>query len=165
MKTIKFLGCTTILLFFISIAFSQNKPSVKPVQSFAAVTSSDEILAVAKEINSRAGTNGWKFLTKNKVTSVNQKRMIAQIKKGRSIIDRVIKLGSKMTNAEAARYDAQMHKVVETMDALKAANTANGSQGECFGSCDNQYKGWGHGKGWNRFWCKASCFKIEVHVG
>lgn len=35
----------------------------------------------------------------------------------------------------------------------------------CFGGCDKLYKGWGKGKGWNRFWCKVGCFKIEVHVG
>lgn len=36
----------------------------------------------------------------------------------------------------------------------------------CFGGCDKDYgTGFGHGKGWNRFWCKASCFKINVNVG
>jgi hypothetical protein len=47
-----------------------------------------------------------------------------------------------------------------------AGKPASGSQGECFQSCDDAYgKGFGGGKGWNRFWCKASCFKINVNVG
>ena len=56
-----------------------------------------------------------------------------------------------------------MQLVGEELDRLTAENN-NGNQGggKCFGSCDNQYKGWGGGKGWNRFWCKASCFTIKI---
>lgn len=164
MKTLKFFFSTVVLMFaFSTIGFSQQRAATNRL---AVAASPNEILAAANEINQKAGTRGWDFLTKNKAATPSQKRMLEQCKKGQSIIARVLKRGNKMTKAEAARYDAQMQKVVNTMDAIQASNSAaGGSQGSCFGSCDSQYKGWGHGKGWNRFWCKASCFKIEVHVG
>lgn len=164
MKRLKFFFSGIVLMFaFSTIGFSQQRAAIN---KFTAAVSPDEILTAAKEIRSKAGTRGWDFLTKSKVKTAYEKRVLEQYKKGHSIIARVLSRGDKMTTAEAARYDTQMQKVVKTMNAIQASNhgASSGSQGECFGSCDSQYIGWGHGHGWNRFWCKASCFKIEVHV-
>jgi len=58
----------------------------------------------------------------------------------------------------------QLQALIKQMD--QTARAGKGTQGACFRSCDNAYgSGFGGGKGWNRFWCKGSCFKINVNVG
>lgn len=140
-----------------------QKITAKPEKATAA-----EISLAARTANEKMQSAGTFALVavsfKNR--SAYETGMLTQFKKGKAIIDEVISKGSDLTDAEAARYDEKMKAVVEAMDALVSANSSSGgSQGSCFGSCDTQYQGWGHGKGWNRFWCKASCFKIEIHVG
>jgi hypothetical protein len=66
-----------------------------------------------------------------------------------------------MSATEAADYDGQMRSVVEQMDKLSGAASAEGPAA-CFKECDKAYPGWGKGKGWNRFWCKVPCLKVKV---
>src|SRR6185295_6663952 len=134
-------------------AFSQQQSaSTKMTASISAAQIHEEATLIEK----KAGPRGWDFLSKAKTETPYQKRMLDQCRKGKAIVDRVIRRGNQMTDAEAAQYDAQMKEIVETMDTITGGTQASGSQGECFGGCDNQYKGWGKGKGWNRFWCKVS---------
>ena len=94
-----------------------------------------------------------------------QRSLLRLIRRGQSIIERAIERGAAMSATEAADYDRQMRTVVEQMDKLSADGGAKEGPASCFGGCDKQYKGWGKGKGWNRFWRKAACFKLEIHVG
>lgn len=154
----------TILSFLIAHQTVAQQPvSAKKITAVTSAEIQEQVTAIQK----KAGVRGWDFLTKGKIETTAQKQMLEQCKKGKAIIDMVIKLGDMMTDAEAIRFDTQMRQVVVAIDAIYAASvgTQGGSQGGCFGSCDNQYHGWGHGYGWNRFWCKTSCFKIEIHLG
>lgn len=159
---------TTLLFamfFLFGTIYGQQEMKLKNKSSYATITG-DEVLNAAKQIQQKAGNDGWRFLQQAKPTDATQKRMLNEIKKGKSLVERVVMLGDKITDKQAAIYDRQMNEIVTAMDKLYVMNHTPGGQGECFGGCDNQYQGFGHGKGWNRIWCKVSCFKIVVaHVG
>lgn len=84
------------------------------------------------------------------------------IAKGRLMQQKII--ASQGKPLPARQLNALQALILEMDQA--AAKPGNGTQGACFKSCDDAYgSGFGGGKGWNRFWCKASCFKINVNVG
>ncbi len=107
----------------------------------------------------------FKAWEKAKPETPKQRRLLVLFKRGHSIVDRAAARGEAMSDTEAAGYDRQLRTVVEQIDKLTAGANSQQTASSCFGGCDNTYHGWGHGKGWNRFWCKLSCFKIEVHIG
>ena len=124
----------------------------------------------AKEVYSWAKTAKAKLPAsaawdKAKPETETQRSMLKLIRRGQAIIERVIERGDAMPATEAASYDKQMRTVVEQMDKLTAGGGARKEPNECFAGCDAQYHGWGGGKGWNRFWCKVACLKIEIHIG
>jgi len=159
---------TPVLVFIIALAApallaAQSKPPITPDQSFSAAPTANEVYSWARTAKEKLPSSAaW---DKAKPETETQRGMVRLIKRGQAIIERVVERGSAMSAAEAANYDKQMRTVVEQMDKLSAGAVAKGDSASCFGGCDKQYKGWGKGKGWNRFWCKVGCFKIEVHVG
>jgi hypothetical protein len=159
---------TPVLVFIVALAAptlpaAQSKPPITPDQSLAAAPTANEVYSWARTAKAKLPAAGaWE---KAKPETETQRDMLRLIKRGQSIIERVVERGSAMPATEAANYDGQMRTVVEQMDKLSAGAAANGDSSSCFGGCDKLYKGWGKGKGWNRFWCKVGCFKIEVHIG
>jgi len=159
---------TSVLVFILALAApallaAQSKPPITPNQSFGAAPTANEVYSWARTAKEKLPSSAaW---DKAKTETETQRDMMRLIKRGQSIIEHVVERGSAMSAAEAANYDRQMRTVVEQMDKLSDGAAAKGGPSSCFGGCDKQYKGWGKGKGWNRFWCKAACFKIEIHVG
>jgi hypothetical protein len=161
---------TLALAFIIALAApsllaAQSKQPIAPNQSLSAAPTASEVYSWARTAREKLPAGAaW---DKAKPETENQRSLLRLIKRGQSIIDRVVERGGAMSATEAANYDSQMRSVVEQMDKLSAGApaAAKEGQGSCFGGCDKQYKGWGKGKGWNRFWCKVSCFKIEIHFG
>lgn len=146
-----------------SFLAAQSKRPIAPNQSLSASPTANEVYSWAKTAKEKLpASSAW---DRAKPETTTQRSMLTLIKRGQAIIDSALQRGSAMSATEAANFDGQMQTVVEQMDKLSAGAAAKGGQGECFGGCDKQYKGWGKGKGWNRFWCKVSCFKIEIHVG
>ena len=158
---------TPVLVFIIALAApsflaAQSKPPIAPDQSLSAAPTANEVYSWARTAKEKLPASAaW---DKAKPETETQRVLLRLIKRGQSIIERVVDRGEAMSATEAANYDRQMRTVVEQMDNL-SAGAAKGGPSSCFGGCDKQYKGWGKGKGWNRFWCKAACFKIEIHVG
>jgi len=140
-----------------------QRKTVSPAKSMSAAPTAKEVHSWA--VIAKEKLPPFKAWAKAKPETENQRRLLVLFKRGHSIIDRAAARGETMSDAEAAGYDRQLRTVVEQIDKLSAGPASQQTQGSCFGSCDDTYHGWGHGKGWNRFWCKVSCFKIEVHVG
>ena len=84
----------------------------------------------------------------------------------RVLAARVQKMENKMTDAQYKTFQRELRIIESQLDQLQAGNAgASGpAQSECFSSCDRQYCGWDGSNGWNRFWCKANCFRISVYV-
>ena len=124
----------------------------------------------AKEVYSWARTAKQKIPAgadwdKARPETETQRSMLRLIKRGQAIIERVVARGDAIPATEAGGYDRQMRTIVEQMDKLTAGGGASKSPASCHAECDRRYGGWGAGKGWNRFWCKVACFKLEIHVG
>ncbi|HEU0172637.1 MAG TPA: hypothetical protein VFV58_00110 [Blastocatellia bacterium] len=159
---------TPVLAFIIALAApsflaAQSKSPIAPTQSLSAAPTANEVYSWARTAKEKLPTSAaW---DKAKPETETQRSLLRLIKRGQSIIERAVERGAAMSATEAANYDNQMRTVVEQMDKLSAGAIAKGDSASCFGGCDKLYKGWGKGKGWNRFWCKVGCFKIEVHVG
>ena len=157
-----------VLVFIVALASpsfltAQSKPPIAPDQSLSADPTVKEVYSWAVTAKEKLpGSATW---DKAKPGTESQRGLLKLVKRGQSIIERVVERGEAMSATEAANYDRQMRIVVEQMDKLSAGAGAKESPSSCFGGCDNTYKGWGKGKGWNRFWCKVACFKIEIHVG
>jgi len=148
-----------------SFLTAQTKPPITPDQSLSAAPTAKEVYSYARTAKEKLpAATAW---DNAKAQTETQRSLLRLVKRGQSIIERVVERGEAMSAAEAANYDRQMRAVVEQMDKLSAGASANAkeSPSSCFGGCDKTYKGWGKGKGWNRFWCKAACFKLEVHIG
>jgi hypothetical protein len=161
-KTMTFALAFIIALSAPCLLAAQSKRPITPNQSLSAAPTANEVYSWARTAKEKlpAGST-WE---KAKPGTETQRNLLRLIKRGQSIIESAVEKGPAMSAAEAANYDREMQTVVEQMDKLAAGGAAQGPA-SCFGGCDNQYKGWGKGKGWNRFWCKAACFKIEIHVG
>jgi len=160
---------TPVLVFIVALAApallaAQSKRPITPDQSFGAAPTANEVYSWARTAKEKLPASAaW---DKAKPKTETQRNLLRLIKRGQSIIEHVVERGSAMSATEAANYDRQMRTVVEQMDKLSAGAAANGGDTpKCFGGCDNLYPGVGHGKVWNRFWCKVGCFKIEVHIG
>jgi len=157
-----------VLVFIVALASpsfltAQSRPPITPDQSLSAAPTAKEVYSWARTAKQKLPASAaW---DNAKPGTEAQRSLLRLIKTGQSIIDRVVERGEAMSATEAANFDRQMRTVVEQMDKLSAGAGAQGSPASCFGGCDNTYSGWGKGKGWNRFWCKAACFKIEVHIG
>jgi hypothetical protein len=167
-KRIFFTAMTPVLVFIVALSApsfltAQSKPPIKADQSLTVAPTAKEVSSWAKTAREKlpAGAS-W---DKAKVESERQRALLRLIKRGQSIVERAAERGETMSATEAANYDDQLRAVVEQMDKLSAGAPAKESPSSCFGGCDGAYKGWGKGKGWNRFWCKVACFKIEVHIG
>jgi hypothetical protein len=145
-----------------SLLAAQSKRPITPNQSLSAAPTANEVYSWARTAKEKLPTGAaW---DRARPETEPQRSMLRLIKRGQSIIESVVEKGSSMSATEAANFDRELQTVVEQMDKLSAGAAAKGPS-SCFGGCDKQYKGWGKGKGWNRFWCKAACFKIEIHVG
>lgn len=89
--------------------------------------------------------------------------------KAQKLANEVDSLGN-LTAASYKRYQSMLSELELQLDDHRVGGGSTsqtepkpGTQGECFKSCDDAYgKGFGGGKGWNRFWCKASCIKINI---
>ncbi|HEX5085414.1 MAG TPA: hypothetical protein VFY40_25535 [Blastocatellia bacterium] len=162
-KAMMFVMALIIALATPSFLAAQNKRPITPNQSLSAAPTANEVYSWARMAKEKLPPGSiW---DKARPETATQRSMLTLIKRGQAIIDSALKSGPAMSAKEAANFDAQMQMVVEQMDKLSAGAAAKGDSSSCFGGCDKLYKGWGKGKGWNRFWCKVGCFKIEVHVG
>jgi hypothetical protein len=132
--------------------------------SLTAAPTSKEVYSWAKTAKSKLpDSTVW---DRAKPKTETQRSMLRLVKRGQAIIERVITRGDTMPATEAANYDRQMRAVVEQLDKLSAGGGPGGDQpNDCFAGCDEQYPGWGGGHGWNRFWCKVACLRIEIHIG
>jgi hypothetical protein len=161
-KTITLALAFIIALAGPSLLAAQSKRPITPNQSLSAAPTANEVYSWARMAQEKLPTGtSW---DRAKPETETQRSLLRLIKRGQSIIERVVEKGATMSAAEAVNYDREMQTVVEQMDKLSSGGAVKGPS-SCFGGCDKQYKGWGKGKGWNRFWCKAACFKIEIHVG
>jgi hypothetical protein len=98
-------------------------------------------------------------------TSTRQGRRAKQLVRQAKILQAKIRRMKKSRMSPAAQRRA-MNNLRQLGIAMHNNKPGKGTQGACFKSCDDAYgSGFGKGKGWNRFWCKASCFKINVNVG
>lgn len=84
----------------------------------------------------------------------------------RALAAKVQKAGNRMTDSQYQSFQRELRVIESRLDQLQISTaTANTpSQSDCFNSCNKQYKGWDGSNGWNRFWCKASCFRISVYA-
>jgi hypothetical protein len=140
------------------VIFSQPQPSHG--QSLSAAVTGKEVYSWAKEAQQKLPSpETW---DNARTETETDRRLVVLVKRGQAIVNRVIERGARMSAKEAAGYDMQMRNVVGQIDKLTAGPaTAKGVSG-CMTGCDGAYKGWGKGKGWNRFWCKVGCIKIKV---
>ena len=131
-----------------------------PTQSLSAAPTGEEVYSWAKEAQQKLpALETW---DKARTKTETDRSLVRLVKRGHAIVNRVIERGAGMSAKEAASYNAQMRIVVGQIDKLTAGTDAKEGVSGCMKGCDGTYKGWGKGKGWNRFWCKAGCIKIKV---
>lgn len=154
---------TLLLLYGRPHALTAQKTAGNIETTFKAAEG-ERIYNRAKTLNEQA--KGTESDISKKSFNNNQDKKIADlILKGLRISQQAEAAGPKMPKEDAEKFDRQMQMVTAELDKLTGENSAGGKDsGKCFGGCDNQYKGWGGGKGWNRFWCKASCFTVKVSI-
>jgi len=70
----------------------------------------------------------------------------------------ILRLGNRMSPEQAETYDRRMQDLIKRMDQMSRKK----GPAPCMKECDKAYPGWGKGKGWNRFWCKAACLVAAV---
>jgi hypothetical protein len=98
-------------------------------------------------------------------TSTGQGRKAQQlVGRGKIVQNQLLHVqGNEIPPTKAKQLSREIGSLISEMDHI---NPAVATQGACFKSCDKAYgTGFGKGKGWNRFWCKGSCFKININVG
>ena len=82
--------------------------------------------------------------------------IVGLAREGRRLNEEILRAGPSMSAAQAQRFTARMKQLVSRMDVLGKQQKSAGPAA-CMKECDGAYPGWGGGKGWNRFWCKAGC--------
>ncbi|RMF73224.1 MAG: hypothetical protein D6738_09410 [Acidobacteria bacterium] len=90
-----------------------------------------------------------------------------EIAEARRLNEEILRAGERTTPAQRAAFERRMRQLVAKMDRRARCGSDVGSEGpaRCMCNCDKAYPGWGGGKGWNRFWCKAACIKVKVGKG
>ena len=78
----------------------------------------------------------------------------------------ILRSGASMSPVQAKGYEKKLNALVSRMDrqTSKACNgkPSKGSLAACMCDCGEAYQGWGKGRGWNRFICKAGCLTAKT---
>lgn len=135
-----------------------------PIQSMSQGISRPVVYEQVKATKSKRFTP-----TAAKATGKIDPAMIAMVKKASVLVDEILRTQGKIDPKDETLYESQMVSLVQAMDRAAAQNYANlgggfdsESPAACMMECDDAYPGLGGGNGWNRFWCKGACIKIQV---
>ena len=90
-------------------------------------------------------------------------RSFAQIlSEAHTLAGKVEKAGPNMSDSQYQLFQRELQGLGAKLDKLNSQIPATAGPAGCMTECDGAYPGWGGGKGWNRFWCKAACIKLKV---
>ena len=80
----------------------------------------------------------------------------------KNLAAQVERVGANMSDTQYKTFQRNLQSLCASLDRIDTMPTANQGPAGCMTECDDAYSGWGGGKGWNRFWCKAAFLKIKV---
>lgn len=136
-----------------------DQKQAAPTSSMSAAPAVNEVYSWAKDAQQKLPA--LEIWTKVRTKTETDRSLVRLVKRGQDLVNRVVERGPGISAKEASSYDAQMRMIVGQIDKLTSGSVAGDTSG-CIKGCDTNYKGWGKGKGWNRFWCKAGCIKVKV---
>jgi hypothetical protein len=88
------------------------------------------------------------------------------VREGDALAKKVMRTQGKIDPDTEAAFDKEMSALIMSMDQLLITSISTGGDAAgpaaCMMECDSSYPGLGGGNGWNRFWCKSACLKIEL---
>lgn len=154
-----FLGCALFLPGFL------NAQTITTANKETAVSTS-QVLAYAKEAKQATGKRQHMPIKMRlyieQSSPLIAKALCNNVDYGYNLINKVYALGTKITAAEAMRYDAEMNRIITEIDKLSTGLQQGNDIPKCFGGCDSNYPGLGGGNGWKRFTCKMACLIVET---
>ncbi len=103
-------------------------------------------------------SRGYRLATRRHQATEGDTALRQLIDKAVQLNQEILRLGKQMSPEEARTYERRMQGLIQRMDQMSKKK----GPAPCMKECDKAYPGWGKGKGWNRFWCKAACLVAAV---
>jgi len=100
-----------------------------------------------------------------KVREAAARSFAAILTEARNLAAKVERAGPKMSDSQYQGFQRELQTLAGKLDKLDSQLPSTAGPAGCMKECDGAYSGWGGGKGWNRFWCKAACIKVKVGKG
>lgn len=166
---------TSIAVLFFSIADSQVRPTkmkVVAVNPEIKEFYEEAIVASSKARSTTAEMKNKARLTRNEEEKARVTFSNIVLKRGFKLAGEVKKTKGRISADQYASFKRQLEEVEADMNKIEGGGTTAagdpkpGTMGECFKSCDDYGGGgFGGGKGWKRFTCKAACIIVKLPPG
>ena len=147
-KHLLFLVCTLVFAFMATANYAQTSGAAKTEFVLSANDVDSSIVMLLPAVQ--------------KVREAAARSFASVLSEARTLAAKVKKAGPNMSDSQYQGFQRELQTLGGKLDRIAASMGSTNGPAGCMTECDGAYPGWGGGKGWNRFWCKAACIKIKV---